>query len=151
MKKKKNRRKRVAKTDYYLIDKWKQEGTTGLNIVRVRKSIWGGHIWMQGPKSSQVTPTALTVFTIFAFLVPLSLPPFISIFIFRLSFLFLFPSPSISLSFFPLFLLKLARTHSHLSRSNFSTIFLFPTHRLAFLVIRMHSEITFSLSRHIQK
>lgn len=62
-----------------------------------------------------------------------------------------FPSPSISLSFFPLFLLKLARTHSHLSRSNFSTIFLFPTHRLAFLVIRMHSEITFSLSRHIQK
>ena len=50
-----------------------------------------------------------------------------------------------------LFLLKLARIHSHLSRSNFSTIFLFPTHRLAFLVIRMHSEITFSLSRHIQK
>lgn len=37
--KKKNRGKRVAKTDYYLIDKWKQEGTTGLNIVRVRKSI----------------------------------------------------------------------------------------------------------------
>lgn len=38
MKKKKIGEKELQ-TDYYLIDKWKQEGTTGLNIVRVRKSI----------------------------------------------------------------------------------------------------------------
>lgn len=111
-----NREKRVTKADY-LIDKWKQESTTGLNVVRVRKSIWGGHIWMQGPKSSQVTPTALTVFTIFAFLVPLSLPPFVSIFIFRLSFFCLSFSFSLYFSFLLLFLLKLARTHTLTSLS----------------------------------
>lgn len=72
---------------------------------------------MQGPKSSQVTPTALTVFTIFAFLVPLSLPPFVSIFIFRLSFLCLSFSFSLYFSFLLLFLLKLARTHTLTSLS----------------------------------
>lgn len=77
-------------------------------MARVRESARGGHIWLRDLKSSQVTPTALTVFTMMFALVPLpsqSLSLFLSLsFCLYFSFLLLcLPSP---ISLFFLFFLK---------------------------------------------
>ena len=75
----------------------------------MRESARGGHIWLRGLKSSQVTPTALTVFTMmFALLIPL---PSLSLFLFLslsfcLYFSFLLLCFSSLLSLFFLFFLK---------------------------------------------